>query len=195
MIGMFVFQQRLGFAVSALLFEVRLDRISAIVPDLRRWRESDALPQVLNPPDDVHIIAGLAKLRIEAVHLFQDGGVERHVAAGNVLGGAVVDHDVRRSAGRKPHAIGDPRALIGNQIRPAHARVSAAHQRQRQIIEPILIGFAVAVGVDDDFARGGVHADIPGVAQAHVSLPDVPNPREFLQNFLRVVGRCHRRRK
>ena len=34
MIGMFVFQQRLGFTVTALLLEIRLDGVAAIMPDL-----------------------------------------------------------------------------------------------------------------------------------------------------------------
>ena len=114
-------------------------------------------------------------------------GVERHVAAGDVLGRAVVDHDMRRPAGRKPHAIRDPGTLIGNQIRPADSRVAAAHQRQRQVIEPILIRFAVAVGVDHHLAAGGVHPHVAGMAQAHVLLPDVPHPGKSLQDLLRAV--------
>jgi hypothetical protein len=90
--------------------------------------------------------------------------------------------------GRKADAVGHPASFIGNQIRPAHADVAAADEGQGQIIEPVFIGFAVAVGVDDDLARGGVHADVAGVAQAHVFLADVADPGEFLEDFLGVVG-------
>ncbi len=39
-IGVLVFQQRLGFAVAALLLEVRLDRVAAVMPDLGRRAKS-----------------------------------------------------------------------------------------------------------------------------------------------------------
>ena len=65
----------------------------------------------------------------------------------------------------------------------------APHQGQGQVIEPILIRFAVAVGVNHDFAAGGVHSHVAGVAQAHVALADVADPGKSPQDFLRVVGR------
>ncbi len=87
-------------ASASLLFEVGLDGIAAIVPDLGRGGEADRIAEILQSPDDVDIVAGLAILRIKAVDLLECPGVEGHVAAGHMLGCAVIDHDVRRPAGR-----------------------------------------------------------------------------------------------
>ena len=128
---------------------------------------------------------------IEAVDLLGGPGVEGHVAARDVLGGAVVDHHVGRPAGGEADAIGHPAALVGDQVRPAHADVLGADHVQGQVVEPVLIGFAVGVGVDDDLALGGVHADVAGEGQAHVLLGDDAQRRpafELLEDRLRVVG-------
>ncbi len=78
------------------------------MPDLCRGRETNRVTRVLKTPDEIDVVAGGAELAVETVHFLGDLGVVRHVAAGHVLGGAVVDHDVGRSTGREADALGDP---------------------------------------------------------------------------------------
>ena len=66
--------------------------------------------------------------------------------------------------------------------------MSASNERQSQVIKPIFVSLAIAVGVDHHFAPGRFHADVSGVAKAHVALANVTDPGEFEQQFLGVVG-------
>ena len=86
---MLAHQQRFGFAVTGLLLQVGADRRTPVVPHKTRRVESELAPALLQAPADVHIVAGLAKNRIEPAYLLQRPSEERHVAAGNVLGLAV----------------------------------------------------------------------------------------------------------
>ena len=87
-------KHRFSAAVAGLLFEIGANRAAAMVPDLSGRGEADFFPGVEQSPADVNIIAGLAEARIEAAYVEQCLAAERHVAAGDVLGIAVVEHDV-----------------------------------------------------------------------------------------------------
>ena len=75
-------------------------------------------------------------------------------------------------------------------VRTAHARVIAAHERADQIVEPVRIGHAVGVGVGEHFALGRGRAGVARVAQAVVVLPDVANVRKTRRDLRRVIGRA-----
>ena len=66
--------------------------------------------------------------------------------------------------------------------------MGAARKRQAEIVEPILIGLAVAVGIDDYFTNRRLHADVARVGQSHVALADVTHGGKFLKDFLRLIG-------
>ena len=93
-------QQRFGFAVAGLLPQVSFHRGAAVMPDKTGRAEPDFPTALLQTPADVHIIAGFAKDRIEAVDLLQVPSVKSHVAAGNVLSLLVREHNVGWSARR-----------------------------------------------------------------------------------------------
>ena len=100
---------------------------------------------------DVHIVAGRPELRVEASDLLQHGPPERHVAAGNVLGLAVRDEQVRRAAGSLRDALRDE-PIRRRHVRSTHRRVRGGHERCCKVGEPVAIGNAVVVHVGDDLA-------------------------------------------
>ena len=92
------FQDGLGLAVARLLLEVGADRVAPVVPDEASRAEADPVAALLEPPADVHVVAGLPEDRVEAADLLQRPSVERHVAARDVLREAVGEHHVGGAA-------------------------------------------------------------------------------------------------
>jgi hypothetical protein len=127
------------------------------VPDHRRRTEADAQAGVLEAPAEVDVVAGGAEERIEAVDARQRLAPERHVAAGNVLGGLVVEQDVRRPARRGGDARRRPLLLSGRKVRPADGR-DAGLVKPRRDEQPV--GIDDAVGVKG-YARSPVAAAVP----------------------------------
>jgi hypothetical protein len=84
-LGVFELQQRLSFAVTSLLLEVCAGALSPVMPNECARRECDPLTGLLQPPANVHIIAGFSKLWIETLNLFEGVAVKSHVAAGDVF--------------------------------------------------------------------------------------------------------------
>src|SRR6266496_6346700 len=79
-LGVLAGQERLGFAVAGLLAQIGLHGRAAVVPDKSRRTEADLVFAVLQAPAEVHVIAGLAKHRIETAYLLQRPLEECHVA-------------------------------------------------------------------------------------------------------------------
>src|SRR5207247_4696665 len=77
--GMPEVQERLGLAVAALLADVGLDGVAAEVPHHRRRAEADAMPALLNPPAQIHVVARGPEYRIEDVDLLEHLAPERQV--------------------------------------------------------------------------------------------------------------------
>ena len=84
-------------------------------------------------------------------------------------------------------------AAGGRDVRPAHPGVGSAQQRADEVVEPVGIGHAVAIGVGKNLARRGARADVARVGQAHVLLAHrdefglVP---ELIDDLRRAVGRA-----
>ena len=95
---MFAHQQRLGCSVTALLLEIRPNRRTAIVPNKRRWAESNFVPRLLQAPTNIHIVPGLAKDWIKATDRREGPFVKSHVAAGDMFGLSIREHHMRRAA-------------------------------------------------------------------------------------------------
>jgi hypothetical protein len=173
------------------------------VPDDGRGAEGDDVARLLEAPAEVHVVAGLAVIGIEAADEIERPAMECHVAAGDVLGHHVGEQHVARSARCGSDARLDPVLRRRRDVRPAHAGVFARQQRAHEIIEPVGVGHAVAVRVGDDLARARGGAGVARVAQAHVFLPEVdeigqprpggaalsPRPLPVGHEGLRVVGR------
>src|SRR5215207_6664968 len=82
----FVSQQCLSLGITALLFEVGLDRIPAVVPDDCRWSKTERPSTFLQAPAYVYVISRNPKKRVETSDRHQSITTVRHVATWNVLG-------------------------------------------------------------------------------------------------------------
>src|SRR3990172_928877 len=91
-------QPRFAFAIAHLLAPIRLDRRAMVMPDEGGRSEPDLPAAGLQPPADIHIVAGAEVNRIESADREERLASERHVAAGYVLGDAVVEQHVCRTA-------------------------------------------------------------------------------------------------
>ena len=166
--GMVRVEPRLAFAVADLLPPVRLDRRTMVMPDERRRREADPLALGLQSPAHVHVVAGTEIDRVETADREQRVATERHVAAGNVLGDAIVEQHMRRPARRTRHALGNPGIVGRNHVRTARADHIRGEERLHQVGQPVGLDANVSVGVGDDLAGRFGQADIARGAQAAV---------------------------
>ena len=124
------------------------------MPDERRRGEADLPAARLQPPAHVHIVAGAQVDRIEAADRQQRVAAERHVAAGHVLGDAIVEQHVRRAAGRARDALRHRRIVGGHDVRSAGADDVRGEERLDEERQPVAIDARVGVGVGDDLAGG-----------------------------------------
>ena len=121
-------QHRLGLAVAALLAQVGPERRTPVMPDERRRAEADAVAAFLQAPANVHVVAGAMENGIEAADLHQGPFVKGHVAAGNVFGLTVGQHDVRGSARRNHHGRRHGGIIRRQKIVAAHSDKRALQQ-------------------------------------------------------------------
>ena len=140
------------------------------MPDKGRRAETDLEARLLQAPAQVHVVARLVEHRVEPADLLQRPFVERHVAAGNVLGLAVGQHHVRRSARRSHDRRGHQRILRRQEVGAAHAREAALQQTAHQVIQPVLVRPAVGVRERDDLTRRGGDAGVARDGEAEVLL-------------------------
>ena len=145
-------EPRLALAVADLLTPIRLHRRTMVVPDERRRREADSLLPGLQSPAHVHVVAGAQVHRVESVDGQQGVAAKRHVAAGHVLGDAIVEQHLRRSAGRARDALRHQRIVWRHHVRTAGADHVGGQERLHEIGEPVRIDAHVRVGVGDDLA-------------------------------------------
>ena len=90
-----------------------------VVPHQRRRRKADLPAARLQPPAHIHIVARAQVDRVEAADREQRFAAERHVAARHVLGDAIVEQHVRRSARRARDALRHRRIVGRHDVRPA----------------------------------------------------------------------------
>ena len=81
--------QRLAAAVPELLSQVGQETVPAVMPDHRRWVESDLPAALLQSPAGVDVVSGCGIDGVEAATFQQHVSPYGHVAAGNVLGSVV----------------------------------------------------------------------------------------------------------
>ena len=138
------------------------------MPDERRRREPDLPAARLQPPAHVHVVAGAQVDRVEAADGEQRLAPERHVAAGHVLGDAIVEQHVRRAARRARDALRHRRIVGRHDVRAAGADDVGGEERLDEKREPVAIDARVGVGVGDDLAGRLGQADVARGAQAAV---------------------------
>src|SRR5215467_14712793 len=100
-------EQSLCLRITLLLLQISAQRAAAVMPHDRRWRETDGPATLLQPPADVDVIPGNAKTGIEASDLQELVASIGHVAAGDVLGDAVRQQNVNRTARGVCDTVGD----------------------------------------------------------------------------------------
>ena len=162
--------ERLGFAVTALLGAIGRHGVSAEMPDDCSGTEPDRVTRVLKPPADVDIVAGGAVDWIEPAELLQHVAAERHVAARDVLGDFVADQHMGRTAGRDRDGGRDQIVLGRREIRSAARGQIPGFHLGDEVGQPVGVGDAVAVGVDHDLAGCRLGPDIAGGAQSLIGL-------------------------
>src|SRR6266550_2124183 len=87
-------QEGLGCAVASLLFQIIRDRRATVMPNESRRTESELAAALLQSPADINVIACLFKLWIKTAGFLQGPFMKSHVAARNVLGQTIGQHDV-----------------------------------------------------------------------------------------------------
>src|SRR5262245_12772626 len=96
------------FAITGLLAQIGAHVLSAVMPDKRAGRKSDPVAGLLQSPANIHVIARLAVMRIEAVDRLQNVAAKGHVATGNVLGLLIALQHMGGLTRRGRHAGGQP---------------------------------------------------------------------------------------
>src|SRR6185503_11835153 len=64
-------QECFGFSVATLLAQIGPHGIAAMMPDHRRWTETQGPTVLLQTPADVHVIASYAELGVKSVDGFE----------------------------------------------------------------------------------------------------------------------------
>src|SRR5687767_9150403 len=169
---------RFRSAIPLLLPQIGTDRRATMMPDQRRRRVTDLQTGIDEPPADVHIISGDAKLLIKSAKAQQRIPFECHVAAGNVLRLAVIDHDMAWIAGTDRDTPRGPVIARWSEIWAADRIHLLIDHASHEIRQPSLVGHAIAIGVSDNLAGGGVRPRIAGGAEAAIFLANQPEFRK-----------------
>ena len=143
-----------------------------MVPHEHGGGEADDVALVLESPAHVHVVAGRPVGGVEAADAGQVFLAVGHVAARDVLGDLVGQKDVGRRAGRHGHAGGGAVVVGRGQVGAAHGHETLVGKGPGHVVQPVRVHVAVGVGVGDNGAPGGVHADVAGGGQAQVGLVD-----------------------
>ena len=182
-------QPRLALSVAELLPPVGPHRRPMVVPDERRRGEPDLGAHGLEPPADVDVVGRAAEDRVEPAEREERLPPEGHVAAGDMLGDDVVEHDVRRGAGRAGHALRQPRVVGRHHVGAAGAGDVALPERLHQVGQPLRMDPHVRVGVGDDLPGGVGQRHVPRDGQAAGRSVDHPHPPVPAGDGRGVVGR------
>src|SRR5205823_5901271 len=126
--------------------------VSRMVPHLRRRAKAQLPSAGLQPPADVDIVAGRAKLRVESAYRFESLSAEGHIAAGNMLRLVIGQKHMNRAARRIRYTLGDTAIARRRNIRAADAYVIGAPKRAGHVGEPVGIGIRVVVDIGDDLS-------------------------------------------
>ena len=83
---------------------------------------------LLKSPAKIDVVTGFVVFDIEAADVFEGPPVERHVTTWNVFGDGVGEQNVAGTTRCRRHTSLDPILRRGCDVRPAHARIIAAHE-------------------------------------------------------------------
>ena len=159
-------------AVPDLLLPIRAHRVPAVMPHHGGGTEAEGPTPLLQAPAHVDVVAGGTELRVESADRVQRHLPERHVAAGDVLSLAITQQHVHRTSRRACDALRDRSIVRRRDVRTTHTGVRAAHERRREVGQPVGVGIGVVVDVRHDVARGDGESRVPGARQPLVRRPN-----------------------
>jgi hypothetical protein len=189
LLGVVGHQPRLAFAVADLLAPIGFDRCPVMMPDQRGRGEADLPTACLQPPAHVHIVAGTEVDRVEAADREQRVALERHVAAGHVLGDPIVQQHVSGTAGGAGDALRDRGIVAGHDVRSARPDHVGDEKRLDQEGQPVRIDARVGIGVGDDLPGRFRQPDIARRTQPLIRRVDHPHPRMPPGDFAGAIFR------
>ena len=96
--GMFFKEEGFGMAIAHLLSKIFPGSGPAVVPDKGSSRKSKSESSVTKPPTEIDVVTSSLEDGVEAIDLSKGGFFDREMAAGQVLGGEVINHDMSGSA-------------------------------------------------------------------------------------------------
>ena len=99
LIGHLSFEQRFRVAIADLLTPVCSDGWPAMMPDQRRWAETQLIAVLQQTPANINIVRRFPEDGIEAADCQQRRFAERHVATGDVFSVLVIEHDLSGTSG------------------------------------------------------------------------------------------------
>ena len=158
------------------------------MPHERRRREADLPAARLQPPAHVHIVAGAQVDRIEAADGEQRLAAKRHVAAGHVLGDAIVEQHVGRTARRPGDALRHRRIVGRDDVRSAGRHDIRVQERLDEERQPVGVDPGVGVGIGDNLAGGVRQPDIACGAEAAVRHFDQVRRRMLPRDVSRPIA-------
>src|SRR5438067_6468350 len=132
-------EQRLCPPIALLLAPEVPDRVAPVVPHERRWAEPQGPALLLEPPAEVHVVAGRPEARVPAVDRLERLPPERAVAARDVLGLAIRQEDVDRPAGGVRYAVGDRSVSRRRDVRSPDPGVVRRAEGVGQVAQPVRI--------------------------------------------------------
>src|SRR5215469_11405115 len=124
----FLREQRLCLCIALLLLQITAQAAAAVMPYDRRWRETYGPATLLQSPAEVDVIPCNAKTGIEASDLQELVASIGHVAAGDVLGDAVRQQNVNRTARGVCDTVGDGAVAGRRDVGPSDASVIGVAQ-------------------------------------------------------------------
>ena len=161
-----------------------------VMPDERRRHELDSPAGRLQPPAHVNVVAGPQVDRVESADGPQGVATDREVAAGHVLGRAIVEEHVGRAAGGARNAVREPRAVERRQAEPARGDDLGTGERLDQIGQPVGIHSHVGVRIRHDLSGRGSEAGVACDAQAGMIDIDHAARRVLPRDRARAVARA-----
>ena len=73
------------------------------MPHKTRGAEPDQVSRLLQAPAQIHIVARFAKNGVKAIDIHEGPFVKSHIAARNVFGLSIGEHDMSRTTGGSHH--------------------------------------------------------------------------------------------
>lgn len=178
-------EQALGTAVAKLLAKESDERAAPPVPDEGAGREAKAEPGVTQPPAEINIVASGLELRVKSADCVEGGAGDDEIAAGEMLGLLVAEHDVARCAGSGADHGFLPIFRFGSEVWSTRSGELTVLENSPHAQQPLAVWLAIVIREGEDLAGGGRRAGIARGAQTFTRATEKAHPREVFCNMRR----------